>query len=899
MPSVIQLMILTLLSNQNTIRCHENGDNIQCHEDKTRWRMWIFTGTRCNVQCSTDCTFILDEVQVTSNCTHGNVSAILIPYPSKVRYLSWDDSTLHVIQPHSFNKYSSTLELLYLNSIGVLHLQPGVFHGLSNLIVLDLQHNNLTMLIPGIFEELIKLQELRLGNNQLTAIQSVFKDLVRLEELYLENNKLHDIKDNMFEELHQLQKLRLSENMLSEVQDGAFKGLKSLSWLTLNSNQINGIVVGAFAHLVGLQQLYLMKNMLPNIQVGMFLGLKGLRKLYLDGNELHEIEPSAFADMGSLQRLHLSNNVLQRIQACVFIGLTSLERLYLDTNKLQKIDTGAFEGLERLDGLFLHNNMLVEIQTGVFTGLTNLIWLILDNNMLCLIESGVSTDLTTLSVLELEYNDLTNLASDVFVPLKSLVYLVLSHNKLTSLHPDLFKNLTNIVELKLQNNQLQYLPENIFHSLQQLELLNLSSNNLQHIPSKLFVSFTNIHLRILDLQENPLFWIEAQALSSVKAGSVVVSSYAPCCFVTMARCKSPPRSQYLTCKRLLPYNFLRVAIWFVCSFAILGNLFVLFTRFRQKQQSNKVQFFLITNLSVSDFFMGIYLIILLSVDLYYKEYFPTHSEAWRSSVLCRIAGAISVLSSEASAFFITLITIDRFLGVKYTFSKFRLSTKSTRIVVALLWFIAFGISISVYILAQTESDIYAVSEVCVGLPISRSYSYTENEIVSYPRSPFSKKERAVFYTQTSSKVSMILSIGIFIGLNSACFIIVGYCYIAIFVYVRRTTKESGRPANINAEIRMAMKMSLIVLTDFCCWVPIGILSILVQTGAVWVDPVAYAWIATFVLPINSSINPFLYTLASYILDKVKWSCKRTWKRNTKQCIQMNVAENQEPDDDDT
>ena len=73
---------------------------------------------------------------------------------------------------------------------------------------------------------------------------------------------------------------------------------------------------------------------------------------------------------------------------------------------------------------------------------------------------------------------------------------------------------------------------------------------------------------------------------------------------------------------------------------------------------------------------------------------------------------------------------------------------------------------------------------------------------------------------------------------------------------------------------MAMKMSLIVLTDFGCWVPIGVLSVLVQTEALVVDPEAYAWIATFVLPINSSINPFLYTLASFLSNRINVSTRQ-------------------------
>ena len=453
--------------------------------------------------------------------------------------------------------------------------------------------------------------------------------------------------------------------------------------------------------------------------------------------------------------------------------------------------------------------------------------------------------------------------------MKNVSRLHVRYNNIATLHADTFQNLTKLVYLEIQHNKLHFLQKDIFHNLQQLQHLNVSFNNLYRIPSELFIFC--ISLETVDLQGNPLLWIEKHALASLNESvQLVVTDFATCCF-TSARCiSSPPLSPYITCKRLLPYDLLRIAIWFVCGFAVVGNGLVFYSRVKKRQQRHKVQTFLITNLSVSDFLMGIYLTSLLSVDLFYKDYFPSHSEAWRSSMLCRAAGALSVLSSEASVFFITLITIDRFFGVKYTFSKFRLGVKSARIVVVLLWSIAFIIAITVFTLSQKDSDPYAVSEVCVGLPISRRSSHMINKTAITPSSTFYYHEVSVVnYVYISSTAGMFFSIALFTGFNLICFSIVGYCYLAIFIYVRHTTKQSGRSPNRNEEIRMAMKMFLLVFTDFCCWVPIGFLSILVQAGAVEVDPVAYAWIATFVLPINSSINPFLYTLASFISDKVK------------------------------
>ena len=89
---------------------------------------------------------------------------------------------------------------------------------------------------------------------------------------------------------------------------------------------------------------------------------------------------------------------------------------------------------------------------------------------------------------------------------------------------------------------------------------------------------------------------------------------------------------------------------------------------------------------------------------------------------------------------------------------------------------------------------------------------------------------------------------------------------------------------------MAMKMGLIVLTDMMCWLPIVILSILVQTGRQTVSPYVYTWIVTVVLPINSAINPFLYTLATVIFDFIQ---KRNDRSRTDK-IEMKTVNTYQP-----
>ena len=112
-------------------------------------------------------------------------------------------------------------------------------------------------------------------------------------------------------------------------------------------------------------------------------------------------------------------------------------------------------------------------------------------------------------------------------------------------------------------------------------------------------------------------------------------------------------------------------------------------------------------------------------------------------------------------------------------------------------------------------------------------------------------------------------------LNFICFIVTCVCYTAIFLTAMQTAKQAGRTIDKKQECKMATKMGAIVITDLLCWAPIIILSILVQSGRHVVTPHVYTWIVTFVLPINSAINPFLYTLAAAIFDFVNDKTKQS------------------------
>ena len=103
---------------------------------------------------------------------------------------------------------------------------------------------------------------------------------------------------------------------------------------------------------------------------------------------------------------------------------------------------------------------------------------------------------------------------------------------------------------------------------------------------------------------------------------------------------------------------------------------------------------------------------------------------------------------------------------------------------------------------------------------------------------------------------MEYSVSFFIALNLLAFIFMLFAYLLIFLTMRKSPRR-------NEDAAMACKMMFIVLTDFCCWMPVIVIGILSLTGNFY-DPekTAYVIIAIFVLPVNSSINPILYTFSS-------------------------------------
>ncbi|XP_060555193.1 uncharacterized protein LOC132716059 [Ruditapes philippinarum] len=214
-------------------------------------------------------------------------------------------------------------------------------------------------------------------------------------------------------------------------------------------------------------------------------------------------------------------------------------------------------------------------------------------------------------------------------------------------------------------------------------------------------------------------------------------------------------------------------------------------------------------------------------------------EYWRNSAWCHFAGVIATISSEASVLFMCLITIDRVLVIKFPFGQYRFSTLTSTASAAVAWFLAVLIAlVPVLHTDHFHNKFYSKSGVCLALPLTRD------------RPP-----------------GWLYSVIIFIGFNMITFTLISAGQLLIYAEVRKHNMSKKRlNMTRNNELTVARNLLLIVGTDFICWFPIGLMGLLALSGHV-IPGEMYAWTAVLILPINSALNPFMYTFSAIISAK--------------------------------
>nr|KAG5712488.1 hypothetical protein BaRGS_011462 [Batillaria attramentaria] len=315
-----------------------------------------------------------------------------------------------------------------------------------------------------------------------------------------------------------------------------------------------------------------------------------------------------------------------------------------------------------------------------------------------------------------------------------------------------------------------------------------------------------------------------------------------------------PSDELSSCDDLLKSNFFRVFLWIFSALTITGNAGVLiFRAFLEKEGTSIAYRTLVVNLSLSDCLMGIYLAIIGSADTQFHGVYVSKETEWRESGTCKAAGFLALVSSEVSAFAVCLITLDRFLVIRFPFnSSIRLTKVSVIASCGATWVVT--LILAAFPLFQTRWEFYGQNGICLPLPITqRSFEGQE------------------------------YAFAVFIVLNFVLCMVIGVGQALIFYSIHSTGKATMKD-NRKQDLVIARRLFLIVCTDFCCWFPIGLMGLMASSG-IPIPGLVNVFAAVFVLPINSALNPFLYTINALLERRTK---KMEQQRLEKMMIRLKV-----------
>ena len=450
------------------------------------------------------------------------------------------------------------------------------------------------------------------------------------------------------------------------------------------------------------------------------------------------------------------------------------------------------------------------------------------------------------------------------IPLFRLHSLDLSDNQLREISLHRLQRLSHLRSLKLDGNPLNdIMLGDLVHFSSPLRVLDLSETFLGSEDFD-FVSFLTdlrvlnlshsglgtlhglehlVNIRVLDVRGCHIGQFPPDVLRGMLALELVYADNPKLCCLDIlpagfnAKNCFAPADEVSSCDDLLRSNVYRIALVVFAVLALLGNSTSFIYRLRLPSGVKKLGFHVfVTQLCVSDFLMGVYLSMIGVADQVYMGRYLWEDVVWKKSTACHVAGFLSLLSNETSAFTICLITLERFIVLRFPFSRLHFKGRSAYLAAAIAWSLGLLLAALPLLPAMSHWRFYSQTGICIPLPITRA---------DFPGHGY--------------------SFSVLIVCNLVLFLLTAVGQGLIYWSV---LSGSMSVTDTNAKAKdavIARRLLTVVMSDFLCWFPIGLCGVLSSSGFP-VPGEVNVFMAIFVLPLNSALNPFLYTL-NVILER--------------------------------
>ncbi|XP_063686889.1 G-protein coupled receptor GRL101-like [Bolinopsis microptera] len=381
-------------------------------------------------------------------------------------------------------------------------------------------------------------------------------------------------------------------------------------------------------------------------------------------------------------------------------------------------------------------------------------------------------------------------------------------------------------------------------------------------------------------------------------------------------------------EKIIDGLFLSIFTWIIGILATLLNIGTLASIFYQFKQATSnlriVNLVLVMLIVIGDFLIGVYLIGISIASAVYKVTYCKKRFEWLASSYCQLFGVLSTIGGQLALFAMTILSIVRMVCVRaaipnYTFSRKMLVVGTVTVSCILL----IPVVIAVVPLASSFEDffvngwVYLDSMLFIGAPDKSKYisiisAYYHDKIKKpdnfnfswgqirnlieemfsndytglrhKPLNFYGNHGTCLFKYFVTSDDPQNVYTWTLLGVNLCCFFIICYCY--IWIYWKSKSSSSRCNTNKNQTTKQGLlhkKIALMIITDFLCWAPFTVATILHFSGTIdatnW-----YPFFSSVILPLNSVINPLLYdsnvsTIICRLLNRSSSQPQRMTARN--------------------
>ncbi|XP_014823929.1 PREDICTED: follicle-stimulating hormone receptor-like isoform X4 [Poecilia mexicana] len=526
--------------------------------------------------------------------------------------------------------------------------------------------------------------------------------------------------------------------------------------------------------------------------------------------------------------LEVKQTQITEIQQRSFASLHRLTKLFiLQNNILQSIGASAFASLPQLSDVYISENLSLEtIKAFAFSDLPELAEIeITKSKHLRSIHPDAFRNIVSLRRLRLTRNGIKEVASDAFNGTKMYRLLLSGNKQLAHISPDAFVGSSELVVLDVSQTAVSSLPDSILGGLK--KLLAESAYHLKKLP--IVQRYTKLHIAKLtysshccafkNMHRNRSRWIPL--CNHPEAKTIPAFFREHCSNSTSVSC-SPTPDSFNPCEDIMSPVVLRILIWIISVLALLGNAVVLLVLLGSRSKLT-VPRFLMCHLAFADLCMGIYLLVIATVDMFTHGRYYNHAIDWQTGFGCKAAGFFTVFASELSVFTLTAITVERWHTIT---NAMRLDRKLRLRHACIIMTTGWSFSLLAALLPTVGVSSYSKVSICLPMDVE-------------------------------SVVSQVYVVFL-LALNILAFFCVCGCYLSIYLTYR---KPSSAPAH--ADTRVAQRMAVLIFTDFVCMAPISFFAVSAALKLPLITVSDAKLLLVLFYPINSCSNPFLYAFFTH------------------------------------